>query len=85
MEIMPHMMENSTMGTTMNFTRFRKMVPKGLMKLVANSARPCSSRPAKIASSIAMKICMARDIFFFSCMNKRSFSFPFAKSSFLPG
>ena len=30
MEMMPAVMENRTMGTTMNLMRFRKMVPKGL-------------------------------------------------------
>ena len=69
------------MGTTMNLTRFRKIVPKGLMMLLAKSARPCSSSPVKIASSMAMKICIARDIFFFSFMMNRSFSFPLQKSS----
>ena len=31
MEITPFMIENKTMGTTMNFSRFRNRVPKGLM------------------------------------------------------
>ena len=30
-EMTPQMMEKKTMGTTMNWMRFRKMVPKGLM------------------------------------------------------
>ena len=30
-EMMPLMMEKSTMGTTMNLTRFKKIVPMGLM------------------------------------------------------
>ena len=79
MEMMPHMMENSTMGTTMNFTRFRKMVPKGLMKLVAKSACPCNSSPPTMASSMAIKICIARESLFFSFIKNRSF--PIAKSS----
>ena len=31
MEIIPHIMENSTIGTTMNFSKFRKIVPNGLI------------------------------------------------------
>ena len=34
----PDMIENRTIGPTMNFTRFRKIVPKGLMYSFANSA-----------------------------------------------
>ena len=30
-EMTPEAMENSTMGTTMNFSRFRKIVPQGRM------------------------------------------------------
>ena len=30
-ERMPAMIENSTNGTTMNFSRLRKIVPKGLI------------------------------------------------------
>lgn len=31
MEMMPERMEKKTMGTTTNFSKFRKMVPKGLI------------------------------------------------------
>ena len=37
MEITPAAMENSTMGTTTNFSRFRKMSPQGLMYALAKS------------------------------------------------
>ena len=37
MEMMPHMMENSTIGTTINLIRFKKIVPNGLMYALAKS------------------------------------------------
>ena len=79
METTPAMIEKSTIGPTMNFTRFRKMVPKGLMYLFAKSAWLCISSPTMIARTSAMKICAASDSFFLPVVSA-IFSFPLESS-----
>ena len=69
MEMIPHMMENNTIGTTMNLSRFKKIVPNGLIYVSANWACFCRSNPAAIARTRAINICIASDIFFFSFIN----------------
>lgn len=68
-EMIPHMMENNTIGTTMNLSRFKKIVPNGLIYVSANWACFCRSNPAAIARTRAINICIASDIFFFSFIN----------------
>ncbi len=58
---MPAIIEKRTSGTTMNFSRFRKMMPMGLMYVLMKSAWLCRSMPANTASSRAMPICVVRD------------------------
>ena len=67
MLIMPQTIENSTMGTTMNFSRFTKIVPMGLMNLVAKAAPPgtyTSAQPMPAPMMSAKKIQNASDSFF---------------------
>ena len=64
MEITPFMMENKTMGTTMNFSRFRNRVPKGLMYISAMSGRLINSMPATIPNANPVKIHSASGFFF---------------------
>ena len=67
MLIMPHTIENSTMGTTMNLSRLTKMVPMGLINFVANAAppeTPMRAQPNRQPRTNAMKIQPASEIFF---------------------
>ena len=67
MLIMPQTIENSTIGTTMNFSRFTKIVPMGLMNLVAKAAPPgtyTSAQPMPAPMMSAKKIQNASDSFF---------------------
>ena len=68
MEIMPLIIEKMTTGTTMNFSKFRKMVPKGLMYESVKAAYCCKSRPKIMASTRAMPICAAKESFFFGAL-----------------
>lgn len=67
MLIMPHTIENSTMGTTMNLSRLTKMVPMGLINLVAKAAPPgtyTNPQPMPAPKMSAKKIQNASDSFF---------------------
>ena len=61
-ESIPAIMENRTSGTTMNFSRLRKMTPMGLIYVLTKSAWLRSNMPTNTASSSAM-IWAVRDIF----------------------
>ena len=66
MEITPLIIENSTIGTTMNFTKFKNNVPNGLMYSTAISGVFINAAPARIPSTKPAKIYAAKGSFFFS-------------------
>ena len=63
-ERMPAMMEKSTSGATINFSKFRKIMPKGLIYVSTKPAWLRSKMPATTASSRAMPIWAVRESFF---------------------
>ena len=58
--------QKNTSGVTINFIRFKKMVPKGLMYETAKDEKPvmASMIPVMIPSARAIKIMSARGIFY---------------------
>ena len=65
MDITPDIIEKSTIGTTINFTRFRNRVPNGLIYVVAISGVFINPIPARIPRRRPVKIQKANGNFFF--------------------
>ena len=65
-DITPLMIDNNTIGTTINLSKFKNIVPKGKIYLFAISTCPIIRSPAITPKINAVTIINGSDIFFIS-------------------
>lgn len=70
MEITPLMIENKTTGTTINLTKFRNIVPKGLIYVSTMAGLPIKHIPTIIPKARLIKIQVASENFFLSFIKR---------------